>query len=577
MSRQIGRSEICPRSPTISSSRQFSSPASSSAPLYTELETTTKTQIKPQISSLSLSLSLSLMATDKLTEYERKRLENIRRNDEMIASLKLHARSQELSAASKRHRVQAKVYKTTPDKKPKTESPIVTRRSLRVRRMPPHYSDANDLNGFHESASKASSSPAKEKPSPRKLEPFISMRDAYRGIVSHGALIQTIIGFPKKTQLSPSTEWRFGGGEGSNDHKMDGLVQRTGVVCGNVPVTRKVTSEVYKRMGSLDLRSLALEPENIARVMPGRILVTRFFPADHLKMIVSGNKFGNIAFWDLNSKQEDGDGIYLYYPHTAHVSAISIHPHSLSKIFTSGYDGLIRLMDAEKEVFDLVYSSDDTIYSLSHLPNNAKCFYFSEGDGGLRSWDERARKSLSSLILHKDRINTIDFNADNPNIMATSSTDGTAQIWDLRNVDAHKPKPLKVVNHKRAVHSAYFSPSGRFLATTSIGDEIGLLSGDSFENFSLLKHDNQTGRWISSFRAIWGWDDSSLFIGNMKRGVDVISSARGKAIMTLQSPHMSAIPCRFDAHPCQVGMLAGATSGGQLYVWTPGQVDSSFI
>jgi hypothetical protein len=33
---------------------------------------------------------------------------------------------------------------------------------------------------------------------------------------------------------------------------------------------------------------------------------------------------------------------------------------------------------------------------------------------------------------------------------------------------------------------------------------------------------------------------------------------------------MSAIPCRFDAHPYNVGMLAGATSGGQVYMWTLG-------
>lgn len=117
----------------------------------------------------------------------------------------------------------------------------------------------------------------------------------------------------------------------------------------------------------------------------------------------------------------------------------------------------------------------------------------------------------------------------------------------------------------------------------------------------MISHNNQTGRWISSFRyaacssnvmslhyenwmemkfnltllfflfdfrAIWGWDDSSIFIGNMKRGVDVISPAHSKIVMTLQSPEVSAIPCRFHAHPYQLGTLAGATSGGQIYTWT---------
>ncbi|CAL5374357.1 unnamed protein product [Camellia sinensis] len=84
----------------------------------------------------------------------------------------------------------------------------------------------------------------------------------------------------------------------------------------------------------------------------------------------------------------------------------------------------------------------------------------------------------------------------------------------------------------------------------------------------MINHNNKTGRWISSFRAIWGWDDSYLFIGNMKRGVDVISTARRVCVATLQSPNLSAIPCRFDTHPYQIGMLAGSTSGGQVYTWT---------
>jgi len=123
-------------------------------------------------------------------------------------------------------------------------------------------------------------------------------------------------------------------------------------------------------------------------------------------------------------------------------------------------------MDAEKEVFDLVHSSDDTIFSLAQQPNDLTSLYFGEGRGGFNIWDIRTGKSSKSLILHEDRINTIDFNSQNPNIMATSSTDGTACIWDLRRMNASKPKTLKTVSHSRAVHAAYFSPSGNSIATT---------------------------------------------------------------------------------------------------------------
>lgn len=123
-------------------------------------------------------------------------------------------------------------------------------------------------------------------------------------------------------------------------------------------------------------------------------------------------------------------------------------------------------MDAEKEVFDLVHSCDDAIFSLSQHPNDVKSLYFGEGRGGLSVWDDRTGSVSSQWTLHEDRINTIDFNPQNPNIMATSSSDATVCLWDLRKVDAGKPKSLKIVNHERAVHSAYFSPSGSSLAST---------------------------------------------------------------------------------------------------------------
>lgn len=136
------------------------------------------------------------------------------------------------------------------------------------------------------------------------------------------------------------------------------------------------------------------------------------------------------------------------------------------QILTSGYDGLIRMLDVNKEMFSMVYSSYDAIFSLSHRPNDVKSLYFGDGQGQVKVCDERARKISSSYILHARRINSINFSSMNNNLMATSSTDGTACIWDLRNINPCHPKSMKMVNHQRAVHSAYFSPSGNCLATT---------------------------------------------------------------------------------------------------------------
>ena len=47
-------------------------------------------------------------------------------------------------------------------------------------------------------------------------------------------------------------------------------------------------------------------------------------------------------------------------------------------------------------------------------------------------------KQSSYWNLHERTINSIDFNSENFNIMAISSSDGTACIWDLRSTQTSK-------------------------------------------------------------------------------------------------------------------------------------------
>ncbi|KAL3824590.1 hypothetical protein ACJIZ3_020619 [Penstemon smallii] len=493
---------------------------------------------------------------EKMTEYERRRLENIKRNEQMLAALNIQSRLNDLTTA-KRQRDQSKSYKRSPIKKPKTEGPVVLRRSLRTRGVPPDAATASGLSDdIDDKKQMEKTSPLKsfsaERKSPRKQGP-LQMKDAYSNDdESDRKLIETISQCFENSLMS----------------------ERDTVDLGSSKFLEKKEGygafEPGKRvLGSVDVEALQLKRDNVARLVSGRITSLRFFPTLGMSMVVVGNKFGNVGFWNVNAEKEDGDGIYLYHPHPGPISGIVIDPFSISKVYSSCYDGFIRLMDVEKEVFDMVHYSEDSIYSISLSPNDTKSLYFSEGMGVVSMWDMRAGKSSFSCDLHEKRVNTLDFNSGNGNLMATSSTDGTACIWDLRHLSAGKPKSLKTVDHKRSVHSAYFSPTGKFLATTSIADKVGLSSGSNYEDTSMIYHYNQTGRWISPFRGIWGWDDSSIFIGNMKRGVDVISVEEKKTVATLESDYMSAIPCRFDAHPYNVGMLAGATSGGQVYIWTP--------
>ncbi|GMN47173.1 hypothetical protein TIFTF001_016351 [Ficus carica] len=383
------------------------------------------------------------------------------------------------------------------------------------------------------------------------------MSEAYGGDQgSDRALIGAILRNSKKSEMDDS---EFGRdrvcefGEFGEDENLSNLV-------------KKVEGD------SFDLCCMTVKPENVARILPDRITHIKFFPRSSSRIIVAGNKLGDVGFWNLDHRRDGGteDGIYMYHAHSGSVSGISIHKHCLSKVYTSCNDGFIRSMDAEKEVFDLIYSSKYSICSLSQRSNDAKCLYFGDASGLLNIWDERMGKCSTRKFLHVGRINSIDFNSDNPYTLATSSSDGNVCVWDLRSIDTIKPETLNTISHKESVHSAYFSPSGKCLVSSCFDNKVGIHSGINFEETSMIRHKNQAGIWFAPFRAIWGWDDSHIFIGSTKigRGVDVISPSQRRTIFTLQSPHVTAIPCTFDAYPYNVGMLAGAISRVQVYLWT---------
>ncbi|KAJ0989531.1 hypothetical protein J5N97_007887 [Dioscorea zingiberensis] len=386
------------------------------------------------------------MAPQTLTEYERRRLDNIRRNDEMMASLMLHQKASSLLHARRSpFKPQSKKLKPLP-------SPIAIRRSLRTQGLPP------------------SPSPSDAPPSPS----------------SSLSSDQSPSTPPCKQSSLRISDALIGDSPLSNRHLID--VIKSGSVGPEVDD------------GGFDPReSMCLRSENVARVSPERILSLRFLPFGEQVVISAGDKVGNVGFWDVG---KGPDGVYVYRPHSGPVSGISVHPFAATKIFTSSYDGLIRLMDVEAETFNMIYGSDFQIFSISQVPNDHNSLYCGEGTGILTAWDDRAGKVSGSWELHEDRINTVDFNPEDTNLMATSSTDGTACIWDLRRICKDQPKSLKKVQHLRAVHSAFFSPSGSHLATTSIDDKVGLLSGTNFDDLSMIPHNNQTGRWLSSFSVL---------------------------------------------------------------------------
>jgi WD40 repeat protein len=110
--------------------------------------------------------------------------------------------------------------------------------------------------------------------------------------------------------------------------------------------------------------------------------------------------------------------------------------------------------------------------------------------------DLRSGGEPTTYMPREKKIGCIHINPVYQDLIAVSSNDRTATIWDLRMLK--KSTPLQSIEHGYSVTSSYWSPKGDILATTSYDDYIRLfdLSKDakSLELKSAIKHNNHTGR-----------------------------------------------------------------------------------
>lgn len=129
---------------------------------------------------------------------------------------------------------------------------------------------------------------------------------------------------------------------------------------------------------------------------------------------------------------------------------------------------------------------------------------------------------------------------------------------------------MNKLTHGKTCQSAYFAPAGETrLVTTSYDDMLRIWSGvgSAGECSALtIKHNNQTGRWVSPFRAIWAPAGDAIVCGSLKRATEVIGAATGKVVASFTSELMTAIPPRHACHPLLPAICA-ASGSGRLHIW----------
>jgi hypothetical protein len=82
-----------------------------------------------------------------------------------------------------------------------------------------------------------------------------------------------------------------------------------------------------------------------------------------------------------------------------------------------------------------------------------------------------------------------------------------------------------------------------------------------------IRHNNQTGRWVLPFRAVWTPGSDGVVVGSMRREVEIFDAKTGALAAKLSdADRMTAIASRFAVHPSR-NLIAAGTASGRVHIY----------
>ncbi|KAF8247718.1 WD40 repeat-like protein [Wilcoxina mikolae CBS 423.85] len=471
------------------------------------------------------------------SDYERQRQENIARNKALLKQLQLDSLSASLTAGLKKSSPKPSSRSSTPrvKKERNTESsPAPRRTSSRLAGLP------------------ADSTIAKRKAEDESR----ALEEAERA---------------KRSRVAGDLSFEI----------------KQGLLNGVGKYERTFTNEDVKNTGDKSLREVRermmglklwdrFEPTEL-KITPERIYHLEFHPTTEKKLIFAGDKVGNLGI--LNASDSDSNetpDISTYKLHARTISSFFIPPSSPSSLITSSYDSTIRRFDLNsgKSVELFVHPDEEAFSSVNPLDDECRVLLYSTLDGQVGQYDTRDKKPAVTWSCSEKKIGGCHVLPTNRNFIATASLDRTVKIWDLRNM----VDPVGSHDSRLSVSAAMWSSTGK-LATTSYDDTVKIYNPTSLlqekrkgelEPEFVVKHNNQTGRWVTILRAVWQESPEDgvqkLVIANMNRGIDVFGDDGEYLAQLADNEKVSAVPAVARAHPSR-SWIAGGTGSGKVVLY----------
>lgn len=524
----------------------------------------------------------------ELTEFQKKRLENIKRNNDLLKKLQLHGAASQIKKESgvdtlgPRKTAKLPARKTRKAKIDKV-SPVPIRRSSRIRGEKVDGEGIPNVNDNQLLKLKSESSPSNNlnleeiKNIPVigdvKLSDILAMSEAADDEKDAEDV-------KKRTQDELMSKFQiFANKNFSSGDFFEVLKENRAKFTGDSP-------ELEKQQQDYDLVPYDVFPMNDIKLTYERINSMYFHPSIDRKLIIGGDTGGTVGFWNvrdepLNENGEDDlvdPDITRVKLFTKSVSKIDCLPNDMSKIIIGSYDGTLRTVDMntlQSDKISTLVNEYDDIIGISDCQfsyDDPNLLYMVTLSGEFLTYDVRIKNPDHTLKRLSDKkIGSMSINPKKSYEIATGSLDRTLKVWDLRKTvqkpdwsqydDFPSHQIVATYDSRLSVSSVSYSCSDDTIVCNGYDDTIRLFDADKLnedlEPRLTMKHNCQTGRWTSILKAKFKPNENVFGIANMGRAIDIYNS-KGEQLAHLSTP---TVPAVLAWHPFKKWIVGGNSSG----------------
>ncbi|KAJ7417609.1 WD repeat-containing protein 76 [Pitangus sulphuratus] len=315
----------------------------------------------------------------------------------------------------------------------------------------------------------------------------------------------------------------------------------------------RLTPDIERYQESLS--SMVLSEENVRKVVKSRVCSMAIHPSESTILVAAGDKWGHVGLWNVSCGSEEGAHIFI--PHSLQVSCMHFSPCNPAHLLSLSTDSL-RCGDVTRAVFDEICRSEENFSSFDFLEDSASTALVGHWDGGVEVVDRRTPGTSSELSadIGFKRTRTVHVHPVNKQYFLAAGLVDVC-IFDMRYLKPKGNQPVSsLTGHTKSVASAYFSPvTGSRVVTVCADDK--------------LRHNSNTGRWLTRFRAIWDPKQEHCFVvGSMAqpRQINVFQDT-GKLLHSFYNLDCLSSVCSINVvHPSR-NILVGGNSSGRLHVF----------